>query len=57
MEKITKNKRYEYGKLKTGATHLNKWPNWRKKHSRKITVFQFVIFSHLAIYLDIWDLF
>ena len=27
MVKITKNKRYEYEKLKTGARHLNKWPN------------------------------
>ena len=33
MVKITKNTRYEYGKLKTGARHLNKWPNLRKKHS------------------------
>jgi len=30
MIKITKNKRYEYGKLKTGARSLNKWPNVRK---------------------------
>ena len=30
MVKITKNKRYEYGKLKTGARHLNEWPNVRK---------------------------
>ena len=27
MVKITKNKRYEYGKLKIGARHLNKWPS------------------------------
>ena len=30
MVKITKNKRYEYEKLKTGSRHLNKWPNVRK---------------------------
>ena len=30
MVKITKNKRYEYRKLKTGSRCLNKWPNVRK---------------------------
>ena len=27
MVKITKNKRYKYEKLKTGARHINKWLN------------------------------
>ena len=50
MVKATKNKRYQYGKLKTGARSLNKWPNVRKSQQVLCILWGLLYFRSLFFY-------